>query len=303
MKLDSIDNWLKCAEAGGLRLSDIVLSVQAEELELPPDSLLHKTESAWQTMLDSIEHGLEPSLRSESGFVGGGAARIQAAGKNCTLCDCGVMNHAMVYAMAAAEYNACMGKICAAPTAGSCGILPGVLKSLADRYHPERERIIYALLTASGVGMVIAERANLSGAEGGCQAECGSASAMAAAAAVELMEGTPRMAANAASIALMSVMGLVCDPVAGLVECPCVKRNASGAANALAAANMALSGIESIIPPDEVIGAMKQVGDMMNPSLKETSLAGLAGTPTGMAIAQKQKETITCQAKKHLGLD
>jgi L-serine dehydratase len=191
---------------------------------------------------------------------------------------------AMLYALAAAEENARMGRIVAAPTAGSCGILPGVVLAVGEEMKIERERLVLSLFTAGAVGRAIAETAALSGADGGCQAECGSASAMAAAACVELCGGTTNHQAHAAALAIKFVMGLVCDPVCGLVEVPCVKRNASGAVNALAAASLALAGIESVIPADEVISAMGQVGKQIPPELRETAKGGLAVTNTAKKL-------------------
>ena len=188
--------------------------------------------------------------------------------------------------MAVSNVNASMGRIVASPTAGSCGIIPELI-TIAEKMNKTDDYIINALFTAGAVGKVIAQNATLAGAEGGCQAECGSAGAMAAAAAVELSGGTPRQAGHAVAIVLKSIMGLVCDPVAGLVEVPCIKRNGMGAVHAILAADMALSGIESVIPPDEVIKAMGEIGRMMPEQLKETALGGLATTPTGKRIRKK----------------
>jgi L-serine dehydratase len=196
------------------------------------------------------------------------------------------LGRVMARALAVAEVNACMGRIVAAPTAGSCGILPATILTLKEEKNLSEEQAVMGLFTAAGIGMVIAKRASISGAEGGCQAECGSASAMAAAAMVELVGGTPGMAAQACAIAMKNTLGLVCDPVAGLVEVPCIKRNAGGAANAIVAAELALAGIESTIPVDEVIAAMKSIGDTMPSSLKETALGGLAATPTAKSITK-----------------
>ncbi len=180
-----------------------------------------------------------------------------------------------------------MGRIVAAPTAGSCGILPAALLTMqAEKNIPERDCVM-SLFTASAVGMVIANNASLAGAQGGCQAECGSAAAMAAAAIVELAGGTPHMVEHAIAIAIKNILGLVCDPVAGLVEIPCIKRNASGVAGAFVAAELALAGIESAIPADEVIWTMKKVGDAMSSSLKETAEGGLAATPTGRRLHEQ----------------
>ena len=187
------------------------------------------------------------------------------------------------------EVNACMGRIVAAPTAGSCGILPAVLFALDEQYSFGDEALLKALFAASGVGAVIAKRATLSGAEGGCQAECGSASAMAAAAGAELLGGTPNMCVDACAMALKNTLGLVCDPVGGLVEVPCVKRNVMGAVNALSSMNLALAGIKSVIPADEVIDAMGSIGAQISPSLRETSEGGLAATPTGKELADALK--------------
>jgi len=194
------------------------------------------------------------------------------------------MSGAISKALAVAEINACMGKIVAAPTAGSCGVLPAVLLAVEESRQVSEKELLLALFTAAGLGMILAERASVSGAEGGCQAEIGSAAAMAAAAAVELAGGSPRQTADAAAIAMKSMLGLVCDPVGGLVEVPCVKRNATGATIALAAAEMALAGVKSAIPIDEVIDTMGEIGKQMPCSLKETAQGGLAVTPTGRRI-------------------
>ena len=197
------------------------------------------------------------------------------------------LNHAMARAIAVSEYNAAMGKIVASPTAGSCGILPGTVVSMLEEGRCDEHAAVMALFTAGAIGMVIAHNASIAGAQGGCQAECGSASAMAAAALVELSGGTPGQAAHACAMAIKNQLGLVCDPVAGLVEIPCIKRNVSGIAIAFTSAEMALAGIESKIPVDECVLAMRQVGDMLPCSLKETSQAGLAATPTGLRLKKQ----------------
>ena len=195
--------------------------------------------------------------------------------------------NALTRALAVSEYNAAMGKIVAAPTAGSCGILPGTILSLLEERELPEEIAVMALFTAGAFGMVIATKASIAGAQGGCQAECGSASAMAAAALVEMAGGTPEMCGHACAIAIKNQLGLVCDPIAGLVEVPCVKRNAGGVACAFTAAELALAGIQSVIPVDEVIEAMREVGDAMPCALKETALGGLAATPTGIRLKQE----------------
>ena len=199
----------------------------------------------------------------------------------------GVFSGALTRALAVSEWNAAMGRIVAAPTAGSCGILPAAVLTLqAERKLPERACVM-SLFTASAVGMVIANNACIAGAQGGCQAECGSAAAMAAAALVELCGGAPDMLGDAVSISLGNVLGLVCDPVAGLVEIPCIHRNAAGVAGALVAAQLALAGIRSPIPADEAILAMKRVGDAMPAALKETAEGGLAATPAGKRLYEQ----------------
>ena len=185
------------------------------------------------------------------------------------------------------ECNACMKRIVAAPTAGACGVLPAVLVPYVKKYEPEEEKVLDALYTAAGIGQVIAARAYIAGASGGCQAEIGTASAMAAAALTHILGGTAQQCADAYAIALANLLGLVCDPVAGLVEVPCVKRNVIGAVNAVSAANMAVAGITSRIPVDEVIDAMGEVGDALPASLRETGLGGLAATPTGRQAAER----------------
>ena len=193
----------------------------------------------------------------------------------------------MARAIAVSEYNAAMGKVVAAPTAGSCGILPGTIVSMLEEGLCDERAAVMALFTAGAIGMVIAQQASIAGAQGGCQAECGSASAMAAAALVELCGGTPAQSAHACAMAIKNQLGLVCDPVAGLVEIPCIKRNVSGIAIAFTAAEMALAGIESKIPADECIQAMRAVGDSMPCALKETAQGGLATTPTGIELKRR----------------
>jgi L-serine dehydratase len=190
-------------------------------------------------------------------------------------------------AVATNEVNAAMGTICATPTAGSAGVVPGTLFAVKEKLNPTREEMIAFLFTAGAFGFVVANNASISGAAGGCQAEVGSASGMAAAAIVEMAGGSPEQCAEAMAITLKNMLGLVCDPVAGLVEVPCVKRNAMGAANAMVAADMALAGITSRIPCDEVIDAMYKIGLSMPTALKETAQGGLAATPTGRELEAK----------------
>ncbi|MDD2441101.1 MAG: L-serine ammonia-lyase, iron-sulfur-dependent, subunit alpha, partial [Eubacteriales bacterium] len=256
----SVQELVETAENDGVTIGQVVLADQAAQLEQSPDALFTRMAERLQVMRQAAEDGLRATERSPSGLSGGAAARLQAAlDENRTIAG-PLLARMLARALAVSEVNARMGRIVAAPTAGSCGILPAVILTFAEEKALDERTAVLGLWTASGIGMVIANQASLSGAEGGCQAECGSAAAMAAAAAVEMLGGSPRQAAEACAIALKSVLGLVCDPVAGLVEVPCIKRNASGAANALVAAELALAGIASAIPADEVIAAMRSVG-------------------------------------------
>ncbi|MDF1494648.1 L-serine ammonia-lyase, iron-sulfur-dependent, subunit alpha [Caproiciproducens sp. CPB-2] len=283
----SVEDLVGAAARENKKISEIVLEDQARELEKPEPELYRTMLESFRVMQQSVEDGIDPDMRSVSGLSGGGAYKMkQAVDKGRTLCG-KVFGTALVRALAVSESNACMGKIVAAPTAGSCGIIPAALLTvMEDRELPERD-VVMALFTASAFGMVIANNASISGAQGGCQAECGAASAMAAAALTELAGGTPQMAGHACAIAMKNILGLVCDPVAGLVEIPCIKRNAMGVANAFVGAELALAGIQSAIPADEVIVAMKRIGDAMPRSLKETSEGGLAATPTGKRLKKE----------------
>lgn len=287
LRYESIEELVKAAEKSGRLLSELTLEQQAAQIERPEEEIYEGMRCSLQVMREAVADGINPDLRSTSGLTGGSAWRMQQrVERGETLCG-RMFGGALARALAVSELNAAMGRIVAAPTAGSCGIIPAAVLSLQEeRGLPERAAVL-SLFTASAVGMVIAKNASIAGAQGGCQAECGSASAMAAAALVELAGGTPRMLGHAVAIALKNILGLVCDPVAGLVEIPCIKRNAGGAANALMAAELALAGIESAIPPDEVILAMKRIGDVMPASLRETADGGLAQTPTGCALRKK----------------
>lgn len=286
-KYDAVSELVAEAERSGKKISELVLDDQAAVCETSKEKLYKKMFKSFRIMQSSVEDGMEEDTRSVSGLTGGSAWKMKQqvdAGKNI----CGsLFGHAMTMALAVSETNACMGKIVAAPTAGSCGILPAVLLSVMEEKNIPEEDVVMSLFTASALGLVIANKASIAGAEGGCQAECGSASAMAAGALVEMCGGTPQMVADACAIAIKNILGLVCDPVAGLVEIPCIKRNAMGTANAFTAAELALAGITSAIPVDEVIWAMKKVGDSMAVTLKETGEGGLAVTPTGKALRQQ----------------
>lgn len=259
-------------------LGAAVIALETDETGVPSAEVEARLGEALDVMRDAIARGLSGEARSRSGLVGGDAARISAAAPR-LFGD--AFAEALAAALATAEVNAAMGRIVAAPTAGASGVLPAVLLTIAARTGASREQLVGALAAAGGIGAVIAARASLAGASGGCQAEVGSGAAMAAAAGVELAGGTPEQAGHAAALALQGQMGLVCDPVAGLVEVPCVARNATGAAVAMAAVEMALAGVTFPIPLDEVVDAMASVGRSLPPSLRETALGGLAATPTG----------------------
>lgn len=282
----SISELVNAASSAGRTISEVVLADQAEQLCILPDALFERMDARLSVMEDSVKAGMNPALRSTSGLTGGDASRMWDHAASGGICG-GFTNRAMARALAVSENNAAMGKIVAAPTAGSCGILPGAVVSMLDEGRCSREAAVMALFTAGAFGMVIAQNASIAGAEGGCQAECGSAAAMAAAALVELMGGTPQQCAHACAMAIKNQLGLVCDPVAGLVEIPCIKRNVSGVAIAFSSAEMALAGIESKIPADECIGAMREVGCSIPSALRETAKGGLAATPTGERLREQ----------------
>ena len=261
-----------------------VLEDDCRDRDAAPDASIARMGRLWETMKQSVRE-YDPTRRSPCGLSGGQGAKM-AAHPNAI---CGpFIQEVMSVALKMGEHNACMGRIVAAPTAGACGVLPAVLIPFQRREQLPDEEMVRCLYVAAGFGQVIATRASISGAEGGCQAEVGSASAMAAAALVHARGGTGRQMAAACAMALQNVMGLVCDPVAGLVEVPCVKRNVMGAVNALTCADMALAELEAAIPCDEVIDAMGAVGRALPSSLRETGQGGLAATPTGRRIAERR---------------
>lgn len=280
----SYEDLVVQAEKKNLKVGEIIILEQMEQLEQTEAQLRRRMRENLQVMRDAVASGLTGERKSLSGLIGGDAAKVEARRLRGESLVGETVSKAMARALSVSEVNASMGKIVAAPTAGSSGVLPAVLLTVEELYQAAEEDVITALFTSAGLGMVIADRANVSGAEGGCQAEIGSAAAMAAAMAVELAGGTARAGSHAAAIVLKSMLGLVCDPVAGLVEVPCVKRNATGATLALAAAEMALAGVRSAIPVDEVIDTMEAVGRQMPCSLRETAQGGLAVTPTARRI-------------------
>lgn len=259
-----------------------VLEDDCRDRAADPGASQARMGSLWQAMKQSVAD-YDPARRSARGLSGGQGGRME------TFEDpiCGpFLQEVMATALKLGEHNACMGRIVAAPTAGACGVIPAVLLPLQRKEGLDDETMVECLYAAAGFGQVIAQRASISGAEGGCQAEVGSASGMAAAALVHARGGSPAQMAAACAMALQNVLGLVCDPVAGLVEVPCVKRNVMGAVNALSCADMALAGLDGAIPCDEVIDAMGAVGRALPAALRETGQGGLAATPTGRRIAQ-----------------
>lgn len=278
---------LTALAANGQRtLSEVIIEYEVEKSRTNRETVWKEMDERLTVMIKAVEKGKSSQEKTVSGMIGGDARRFGEYAKGKGLLG-RVTQQAIQYALAVSEVNALMGRIVASPTAGSCGILPGALLAAGNALSVPREKLISALFTAAGVGLIINEHASLAGAAGGCQAECGSASAMAAAAVVEMAGGTPEQAGQAMALALKNMLGLVCDPVAGLVEVPCVKRNAFGAVQALVAAELALAGIKSVIPPDEVISASNEIGCLMPASLRETSDAGLAKTPTAQKIEAK----------------
>ena len=287
----SVEALIQLATTQGKTIGAVVLDQQAIELHVGKEDVYREMAGTFRVMEESVEWGLEPGHRSPSGLSGGDARKVLPSINEKGSIGGNPLGIALVKALAVTEVNATMGRIVAAPTAGSCGILPAAVLTVMETKGLSMEDAVMALFTAGGIGIAITKQATISGAEGGCQAECGSAAAMAAAAIVEMVGGTPNQAGHAAALALKNVLGLVCDPVAGLVEVPCIKRNAMGVANAFVAADLALAGIESAIPVDEVIQVMGAIGRQMPASLRETAEGGLAATPTGQKLAKELLNT------------
>lgn len=287
MSFKSLKDIAERSEEFNGSLYEAVLRDDMSERGVSRESSEEKMMSMWTAMKSSYFNHND-SAKSASGLVGGDSALLKEYSLKDSLSGEFICK-AMYTAIAVAESNACMKCIVAAPTAGSCGVLPGVLIPYAERYNTDDKKICEALYVSAGIGSVIAQRASISGAQGGCQAEIGSAAVMAAAALAYLMGQSPEMVINACALAVKNMLGLACDPVAGLVEVPCVKRNAAGAVNAVIAADMSMAGIKSVIPPDEVIDAMGEIGALMPSAIKETSKAGLAATDTGRKISACQR--------------
>jgi L-serine dehydratase len=279
----NVAQLVEIAEKENIKIAEVMIRQEMEVTERSRADVMKQMDRNLQVMEQAVARGLE-GVYSHSGLTGGDAFRLQAYIQKGAFLSGETILDAVSKAMATNEVNAAMGTICATPTAGSAGVVPGTLFAVKEKLNPTREQMIEFLFTAGAFGLVVANNASISGAAGGCQAEVGSAAGMAAAALVELAGGTPSQAAEAMAIALKNMLGLVCDPVAGLVEVPCVKRNAIGAANAMIAADMALAGIKSRIPCDEVIETMFRIGQTMPVALKETAQGGLAATPTARRL-------------------
>ncbi len=257
---------------------------EMEQTEASRAEIMERTSLSLRVMQKSVEDPGEG--KTMGGLIGGEYKKVKAYKETGKTLSGEIANRAMMRALACSQCNASMGRICAAPTAGSSGILPAALITGAEELDCGEEEMLRGILTAAAVGKIIVQNATVAGAEGGCQAECGAAAAMAAAALVEMAGGTPAQALHAGAIAIKNIMGLICDPIAGLVESPCSKRNASGVLNALSSADLALAGVESIIPFDEVVDAMYAVGLALHPDFKETARGGIAASPTGKALAK-----------------
>ena len=272
------------AQAEGTTIGEIMLRREAEHSSR--EQALADMQESLNVMRAAVHKGME-GVTSHSGMTGGNAQKMHQYLQSGHALTGDTFLRSITYALATNEVNAAMGVICASPTAGSCGVLPGVLLAAQEHMQCSDEDVVLALFCAGAIGLVVANNAMISGAAGGCQAEVGTASGMAAAALTQLRGGTPSMCAHAMAMALKNMLGLVCDPLAGLVEVPCVKRNAAGAANALTASEMALAGVESYVPWDEVIEALYKVGQSIPLALRETAQGGLADTETGRAWKRK----------------
>ncbi|HET6872882.1 MAG TPA: L-serine ammonia-lyase, iron-sulfur-dependent, subunit alpha [Sporolactobacillaceae bacterium] len=283
----TVAELIELAESQNISISEVMIQKEMEESGRSREAIFNQMEHNLSIMELAVERGTTENVRSHSGLTGGDAVLLQDYIKSGKSLSGKILLDSVSKAVATNEVNAAMGTICATPTAGAAGVVPGVLFGIKEKLNPTREAMVRFLFTAGAFGFVVANNASISGAAGGCQAEVGSATAMAAAAIVEMAGGTPSQSAHAMAIALKNMLGLVCDPVAGLVEVPCVKRNAMGAAKAIVAADMALAGIKSAIPCDEVIDAMYRIGLQMPRALRETAEGGLADTPTARAFEKK----------------
>ena len=281
------EELIKICEENSISLSEYAIRREMEDRDLSREEVISKMKKTLDVMRSGATEAREKEVYSVSGLIGGDAYKLQEYLKKGKSLSGDTMVLAMAMALSSSEVNASMGRIVACPTAGSCGILPAVILTAGERLGKSDDELIKALFASAAVGMIIGRNATFAGAEGGCQAECGSASGMAAAAIVEMMGGTPKMSLDAAAIVFKNILGLVCDPVAGLVEIPCAKRNSSGAVSALCTADLVMAGVESKIPFDDALSAMYKVGKSLPASLRETGLGGVAATKTGIELKKK----------------
>lgn len=281
------EELLEICEKHNISLSEYAIRCEVEEKGLTREEVIEKMRKNLHVMMKAANEGREKEIYSVTGLIGGDGYKLNEYAKSGKTLTGTATTLAMAMALSSSEVNASMGKIVACPTAGSCGILPAVILSAGEKLELDEDGLLKGLFAAAAVGLIIGMNATLSGAEGGCQAECGSASAMGAAAVVEMMGGTPKMSLDAGSIILQNVLGLVCDPVAGLVEIPCAKRNAQGAITALCTADMVMAGVVAKIPFDEAVGAMYKVGKSLPSELRETALGGIAVTKTGLQMKEQ----------------
>lgn len=284
MKFSTLQQLIECCREDGVTIGQLMLNEQAKESGKSEEEIFKQMADYYNIMKEAVHRGIHEPVPSRSGLTGGDAVRISEYMLSGTASLGTEACTALAYALSVSEVNASMGRIIATPTAGSCGIIPGVFVSSQERFDWDDKHLIMGLFCAGAIGYVIANNSFISGAEGGCQAEVGSAIGMAAGALTELRGGTPEQAVHAVGLALKNSLGLICDPVGGLVEIPCIVRNGFGAVSALAATDMALAGVRSVIPSDEVVGVMLEVGTAMPAKHRETAQGGLAQTPTGKKI-------------------
>jgi len=281
------EELLRLCNEKNKRISEIVMEKEIRANKTSQEDLMDRMKNILQIMKESSKAALDKEIKSVSGLTGGDAKKLEEYRKSNETLSGDLIISAMAKALSTSEVNASMGKIVAAPTAGASGIIPSALLSAKEKLNLTDEQVIMGLFIAAGIGEIVVKNATVSGAEGGCQAECGTAAAMAAGAIVEMAGGSPEASFHAAFFALVNILGLVCDPIGGLVEYPCALRNASGVVNALICADLALAGVKSLVPFDEVVDSMKRVGKMMPEALRETALGGLATTPTGEEIRRR----------------
>ncbi len=280
----SFEGWKKYSEEKKLSLHEVVIEYEIQQKNRDRETINAGLMNAWQVMKEAVHTGLEEDMTSRSGMINNGAKKVYRYPKAVLSKE---FQNLISRALAAKEVNSCMGRVVAAPTAGASGIMPGVLFTLQEIHDIKDEKIIEAMLLAAGIALIMEQKASISGAVGGCQAETGTAAAMGSGAIVYCLGGDTDMIFNAVAITIQCMLGLVCDPVAGLVEVPCVVRNASAAAIANSSAQIALADVSSVIPVDEVVEAMGEVGASMETRYKETALGGLAATPTAQKISKR----------------